>query len=75
MYWIENIFFIMGFIMYELVMMPIAYIKIWINIIKGSMGALRTILNCIVWALIGLIMMVFLLFRDIAYLIKILSFH
>lgn len=75
MYWLENIFFIFTFLFSELLLAPIAYIKVWINIIRNSMGVFKTILNCIVIALIGFIMIFFLLLRDVAYLIKILCYH
>jgi hypothetical protein len=75
MFWLENVFFIGGFIGFEVAIMPVAYVKVWINIIRNSMGVLNTILNCIVWLLIGLFMMIFLLIRDVGYLIKILSYH
>ena len=75
MFWAENIFFIMAFMLFELAIMPIAYIKVWINIIRNSMGVLNTIVNCLVWLIIGLFMMIFLLFKDVFHLVKILSFH
>jgi hypothetical protein len=75
MYWVENIFIVLAFFAFEVAIMPVAYIKVWINIIKNSMGVLNTIVNCLVWLLIGLFMMIFLLFRDLFNLIKILSFH
>ena len=75
MYWLENIFFIFTFMGIELVMAPVAYVKIWINIIKNSMGILKIILNCIIITFIGFFMVLFLMFRDIYYLIKILLYH
>jgi hypothetical protein len=75
MYWLENLFFISGFLFLELLIAPVAYVKVWINIVRNSMGVLKTILNCIVWGLIGLIMTGFLMFRDVAYIIRILCYH
>lgn len=75
MFWLENIFFIASFFTFEAVILPIAYIKVWINIVRNSMGILNTILNCVVWALIGIFMMFYLLLRDVSYLAKILSYH
>lgn len=75
MFWLENIVFVIAFFLFELLIMPIAYIKVWINIVRNSMGILNTILNCVIWALIGIFMMFFLLFRDVSYLVKILSYH
>jgi hypothetical protein len=75
MFWFENLFFIVAFMFFEILIMPIAYIKIWINGARNSMGILKTILNCFIWLLIGLFMMFFLVFRDVGYLIKILAYH
>jgi hypothetical protein len=75
MFWVENIFFIFAFFALEIVLLPLAYIKIWFNIIRNSMGVLRTILNALIWAIIGVIMMIFMLFSDMFNLIKILCYH
>lgn len=75
MHWIENLFFIFGFIMFEGALAPLAYIKIWINIIANSMSLLKTIMNCIAWAIMGLPMMIFLILRDSFYLTRILFAH
>lgn len=75
MFWFENVFFILIFMFFEIIIMPVAYIKVWINLAANSVGILKTILNCFIWALIGLLMIFFLVFRDVAYLIKILAYH
>lgn len=75
MYWIENVVFIGAFLVFEIVIFPVAYAKVWINLIKNSMGVLNTIVNCLVWLLIGLFVMFYLLLRDMAYLLKILGHH
>lgn len=75
MHWIENAIFIGGFLFFEAALAPLAYLKVWWNIIANSMGLLKTIINCILWAILGLPMMVFLLLRDATYLIKILGYH
>jgi Ion transport protein len=75
MHWIENLLFIGGFIMFEGAIAPLAYVKIWINIIANSMSLLKTILNCLAWVVMGLPMIVFLILRDSTYLIKILGHH
>lgn len=75
MFWIENLFFILGFLGFEMLIVPLAYIKIWFNIVKNSIGILRRLANCIGWAIVGLPMMMFIVFRDLAYIIKILGSH
>jgi hypothetical protein len=75
MHWLENLIFIMSFLLFELFLFPIAYLKVWLNIILNSLGVLMTIGNCISWALAGLPVMFFLVLRDACYLIKILCYH
>jgi hypothetical protein len=75
MFWIENVFLLLGFFLLELLILPLAYIKIWFNIIKNSMGVIRTIINCLVFAVVGIPIMFFIVFRDFAYLLKILCQH
>lgn len=75
MFWIENILFIFAFLAFEACISPIAYAKVWINLIKNSMGVLNTIVNCSIWLVIGIFVMFYLLFRDVGYLMKILGHH
>jgi hypothetical protein len=75
MFWFENLIFIMVYLMFTTVLAPIAYIKIWINVIRNSVGVLSTILNIVLWAISGPFLTLFLIFRDVYYLIKILSYH
>lgn len=75
MHWLENLVFIGGFIFFEMALVPLAYVKIWLNIIANSMSLLKTIVNCIMWAIMGMPIMAFLLLRDAAYLVVILSKH
>lgn len=75
MFWLENLVFIGAFLGYESAISPFAYFKVWYNIIKNSVGILRKIGNCIVWALIGVVMMVFIMISDCCNLIKILCCH
>lgn len=75
MFWLENFFFIVLFLIFELVISPIAYFKIWINILRNSMGILNTIMNSIIWLLTGVFIIMYLLVRDMGFLLKILSYH
>lgn len=75
MYWIENVIFLLIQFLYEIVILPLAYMKVWFNIVRTSMGILRLILNCIIWAIIGFPMIIFLLFADMVNLFRILCFH
>ena len=75
MYWLENVVFIGAFLLFEFFILPLAYLKVWMNLIKNSMGVLNLITNCVVWLLIGIPTIVFLLLRDVFYLLKILCYH
>jgi len=75
MFWIENSVFVFIFFILELIIMPLAYLKIWFNIIKNSLGVIRTILNCLIFAILGVPIMFFIVLRDFFYLMKILCMH
>mgnify|MGYP001557908290 CR=1 FL=1 len=75
MYWIENSILLGCFLILEMLFMPFAYLKIWFNILKSTSGVIRTIINCLVWAIIGVPMILFLVFRDFIYMMRILSYH
>lgn len=62
----------MGF---ELSISPLAYGKVWINLFRNSTGVLNLMMNCVIWLLIGFPVIIFLIFGDTFYLIKILTFH
>jgi hypothetical protein len=75
MFWIENIVFIAFFILLEFALMPIAYFKIWFNIITNSSSILIMFTNSVFYAFAGFGIMFWVLLKDIAYLIKILAYH
>ena len=75
MFWGENMVFILVFLVLELLLATPTYLKIWFNLIKNSLGLLRTILNCLIWAVIGIPMMLWLVVSDIVNLIRILCYH
>jgi hypothetical protein len=75
MYWLENVFFISGFFVFDACIAPFAYCKVWFNIITNSNGLLTMISHCIIWAFIGPPVMMFLLCKDTALLTHFLSFH
>lgn len=75
LFWIENLVFIGIFLGFECAIFPIAYLKVWINIIRNSIGTIKTIMNCILMAVVGLPVMFFIFMRDLYYLMKILCYH
>lgn len=74
-FWLENIVFTIFFTLYEFLLVPIVYAKIFINILTCSYGLFTTIFKCIIWVFSGFFFSIFLAFRDIYYLLKILSMH
>jgi hypothetical protein len=75
MHWLENIVFVFSFTLFEVSLAPVAYVKVWFNLLLNSMGLLKTIVNCLAWTVLGLPMTVFLLLRDGAFLLWILCYH
>lgn len=75
MFWLENILFLLAFFIFELMMFPIAYIKVWYNILKNSTGISKMLGYSIVWILIGIILMFFIILNDCGNVFNILMQH
>ena len=75
MFWLENFLMIVSFLILEFVLSPLAYVKIWWNILSNSAGVLNIIMNSIIFAVIGFPWIIFLVLRDCTYLIRILCLH
>jgi len=75
MFWIENIVFIGIFIVIEFFVAFPTYLKIWFNILKSSVGVFGTLINCVIWACLGIPWVLLISFKDTYYLIKILKYH
>lgn len=75
MFWLENTLLISAFFMLEVVICPLVYIKVWINILRNSIGAVKTLINSAVWTLIGVPMTLYLIFRDCSFMVHILQCH
>ena len=75
MFWLENLVFIFAFVLFELAISPLAYCKILLNVVKSTTGLLKIIFNCVVVALGGIFILLYLLIRDTWHLVKILRFH
>ena len=75
MHWVENSFLIFGFLFFEAILLPLAFLKVWFNTVMNAVGLLRMIINSVVWCVLGLPVMFFLLIRDCTYLIRILCYH
>lgn len=74
MHWIENILVLIVFFFYSLVLTPITFLKTFFHFSKFSKGLYRIFLFFL-WAVIGYPMSLFLVLRDVGYLIAMMSFH
>jgi len=75
MHWLENVFFIFGFLFLEMALLPLAFVKVLMNLLTNSLSVLKALVNCLVWMIIGIPVILYLVLRDSRYLIKILSYH
>ena len=74
-YWLENVIFILAFFLYELFLVPVVYGKTFLNIVTCSVGLFTIMFHCVAWFLSGFFFTLFLVLRDIYYLVKILLMH
>ena len=75
MFWFENIFFIIAFIIQVTLLVPFVYIKNFFIIMWASSGLLTKILYAGGWLFVGIFITLFLALRDVYYYMKILSMH
>ncbi len=75
MHWLENLFFLAGFLFIELALFPVAFLKVLLNLVISSLGIGKAVMNCITWFIVGIPVTFYLLLRDVWYLIRILSYH
>jgi hypothetical protein len=74
-FWLENIIFVFFFMMFELLLMPILYIKCLFNIAITTRGMFTTVFNIFVWITLGFMFLFLILFMDTWALLRILSMH
>jgi len=75
MFWFENTFFIIAFIILVTLFVPLVYIKNVFVIAWASSGLFTTLFYVIGWVFVGIFITIFLALRDVFYFIKILSMH
>jgi len=73
MYWIENCVFMSAFIVYELLILPLVYLKTIFNMFSVSSGILKTMLNVVLWIIGGLFVDLWFVALDAYYLFRVLS--
>jgi len=71
-FWIENLFLIITFICFEILIFPVAYVKTWQNLIKNSQGFGKTSLHLIGYLFTGFFIKFYLMMHDVALFFKLL---
>ena len=70
-YWFENCFYIISFVIGEFLLCPLIYIKVIYNVIKVAM--LKQLIPLLAfWIAVGPLYLVFAVFKDCFYFVKIL---
>jgi hypothetical protein len=69
MFWLENLVYIVLFLVYELSLVPIIYFKMFFNLIRST-GVFSFIPLALTWVLIGPIVLVFYGLKDTFYFVK-----
>lgn len=82
MYWIENIVYVMCFFTFEIVISPIAYLKVCYNLLEilrasgsGTIAFSKAFLYCLIWVFFGLPIIIYITCLDIYNFLFILGHH
>ena len=75
MFWFENTFFIIAFIIFVSILVPLIYIKNFFVIAWASSGLFTTLFYVIGWGFVGIFITIVLALKDVYFFIKILSMH
>ena len=71
MFWFENTIYIMGFIVFEVLLFPLIYIKVGVNVVYLS-SWFRLLPLILFWILVGPFVLIYSLSKDLFFYIKIL---
>jgi hypothetical protein len=71
MFWFENIFYIMTFIFNEVILFPLIYVKVALNVVYQA-SWLRLLPLLLFWTLLGPFVLLYSLGKDLFFYIKIL---
>ena len=82
MYWIENIVYVICFFLFEILISPVAYLKIWYHFLlimrttgTGTIAFFKSLLYCMAWAFLGPLLMIYIISMDIKNFLIILAKH
>lgn len=74
-FWLENLIGVLFFIIFELILIPIVFLKTNFNIMYSTHGLFTTVFNLLKWLIFGMFYLFFILTNDVFMLLKILSMH
>jgi hypothetical protein len=75
MFWLENIFWLGLFVLYESLLTPFVYFKNIFVVAWATQGLFKTLSNTASWIFIGPMILIFLVLRDVWYMFRILTMH
>ena len=73
MFWLENIFWILVFLSYSLLLVPFVYLSNFYNIIWATSGPFKPLFYVLFWLVIGIPLSLFIVLRDVWLFIKLLA--
>lgn len=74
-FWIENTVLIFAFVIFEILILPVAYVKIWINLIKNSHGLCKTLCHLSLFLLLGPLMIFYFVIKDVCCFLSLLRYY
>lgn len=74
-FWLENLFGVCFFIIFELILIPFVYLKTIFNVMYSTSGLFTTVFNVIKWIAFGPVYLINITIMDVYYLMFILSMH
>ena len=82
MFWVENVVYVLCFFLFEVIISPFAYLKIWFNLFQivkttgsGTLGFFKSLFYTLIWAFLGPLLMIYIVSVDIKNFLHILIFH
>jgi len=75
LFWLENIIYVTCFFAFEIVLIPFVYIKMLVVIPWATMGLFTSIFYECFWFIGGIVILIFMAFRDLYHFLLILSMH
>ena len=67
LFWIENLFFVAAFAVFEIVLIPFVYIKMLVVIPWATTGLFTSMFYTLAWFMGGIFILIFMAFRDIGF--------